>query len=72
MGREPTVEEGGGGGSARGSWDLEVSLGPAPPTLQEVGQSFLFVVQQHLVFLFEVAVNTRNDKMGRLGNGVPV
>ena len=43
-----------------------------PPTLQKVAQSFLFVIQQHLVFLFKVSVNTRNDEMGRLGNGVPV
>ena len=50
-----------GVGILRRPWGL-------PPTLQEVAQSFLFVVQRHLVFLFEVAVSTRNDKLGSLGN----
>ena len=71
MGSKPTVGGGGGGGSARGSWDPEVSLGPAP-ILEEVAQSFLFVVQQHLVFLLGVTINTRNNKIRRVSNGVSI
>ena len=67
------MEGGKGGGSAEGSWDLKASLGPAPYPLR--GRAilfFFFFVQRYLVFLFKVAINTRNNKMARLGNRVPI
>ena len=70
IGSKPIVE-GGGGEVQEGVRILRRHWG-LPPTLQEVARSFLFVVQWHLVFLFEVVVNTCNDEIGRLGNEVPV
>ena len=41
-----------------------------PPSLEEIVQLFLFIVQWHLVFFLGVTVYTRNDELGRTGSGV--